>query len=76
VGCGWPVIVSALPAFPVMREPPRRHGRHPKPPAFEPAPSAGHIPTNPAGRVPFNPQGPVPFNPQGPVPFNPQGRVP
>jgi hypothetical protein len=24
IGCGWPAVVSALPAFPVLREPPRR----------------------------------------------------
>lgn len=69
IGCGWPAVVSALPAFPVLREPPRRHGRHAKPPSFEPAPTtAGHVPVNPTGRVPFNPQGPVPFNPQGRLP--------
>ena len=68
-GCGWPVIVNALPAIGPHARASRRSHRGHRPPPAEPAPT-------PAGRVPFNATGTVPFNATGNVPFNATGNVP
>jgi uncharacterized protein DUF4124 len=76
-GCGWPVIVNALPAIgPHARASRRSHHGH-VPARVEPPPTpAGRVPFNATGTVPFNATGNVPFNATGNVPFNATGNVP
>jgi hypothetical protein len=76
-GCGWPVIVNALPAIgPHARASRRSHRGHPPPRAEPPPTPAGRVPFNATGNVPFNATGNVPFNATGNVPFNATGNVP
>jgi hypothetical protein len=76
VGCGWPVVVAAIPSVGVHRFRPGRHGHRARPPHTPMTGGGGDVPVNPAGNVPINPAGTVPVNPAGNVPVDATGRVP